>query len=116
MRIQRLELNSCAGRPRQRGTPMNRTPRIRLLALLVGGLTMAGITQNVHAQEDMDPPGRVARLSYLQGEVQIEPSGTDVWADAQLNRPLTSDDKLWVDRSSRAELQLGSAALRLNQA
>lgn len=95
---------------------MNRTPSIRLLALLVGGLTMAGITQNVAAQEDVDPPGRVARLSYLQGEVQIEPSGTDVWADAQLNRPLTSDDKLWVDRNSRAELQLGSAAFRLNQA
>jgi hypothetical protein len=36
------------------------------------------------------------------------------WVPATLNRPLTTGDQLWTEAGSRAELNLGSAALRLN--
>jgi hypothetical protein len=62
----------------------------------------------------VDPPGRVARLGYLDGDVTIAPAGTDDWADAVLNRPLTSGDRLWVEKNGRAELQIGSAAVYLD--
>lgn len=63
-----------------------------------------------------DPPDRVARLAYLQGAVSMQPAGSDDWTEAAINRPLTTGDKLWVDRSSRAELQAGSANIHVDQA
>lgn len=62
----------------------------------------------------VDPPNRVARLGYIDGEVTMAPAGTDEWADAALNRPLTSGDRLWVEKDGRAELQIGSAAVYLD--
>lgn len=61
-----------------------------------------------------DPPGRVARLSYTEGEVSVAPAGTQEWAAAVLNRPLTSEDRLWVDPNARAELQIDSATVHLD--
>ena len=66
------------------------------------------------AQDADDPPGRVARLSYLQGSVSFQPAGESDWALATINRPMTTGDKLWADEGSRAELHLGSAAIRLD--
>jgi hypothetical protein len=60
-----------------------------------------------------DPPGRVARMSYMSGSVSFRPGDVDDWAPADFNRPLTSGDHIWVDDGGRAELQIGSAALRL---
>jgi len=65
-----------------------------------------------HAQ-DADPPGRAARLSDAEGAVSLQPAGVQEWTAASLNRPLTTGDRLWSDQSSRAELDLGTAALRL---
>jgi hypothetical protein len=62
---------------------------------------------------DDDPPSRVARLSYASGQVSFSPSGTDDWVSAVTNRPITTGDKLWTDQNSRAELHIGSAAIRL---
>ena len=61
-----------------------------------------------------DPPSRVARLKYLSGEVSMQPGGVDDWATATINRPMTTADRLWTDKDSRAELHLGSAAMRMN--
>jgi hypothetical protein len=61
-----------------------------------------------------DPPSRVARLSLMEGDVSIAPAGTDEWAQAVLNRPLTSGDRIWVDGDGRAELQVGSATIHLS--
>ncbi|HJU10678.1 MAG TPA: FecR domain-containing protein, partial [Candidatus Binataceae bacterium] len=60
-----------------------------------------------------DPPSRVARLSFTSGEVSMQPGGVNDWAAAVLNRPFTTADRLWTDQSSRAELQLGGAAVRM---
>ncbi len=76
-------------------------------------LTMRATAQDQDQQDD--PPTRVARLGYLEGSVSFEPAGENDWVQAVPNRPMTTGDKLWVDKDSRAELQLGSAVIRLNE-
>ena len=61
-----------------------------------------------------DPPTRVGRLAYLEGSVSMQPAGESDWVEAVPNRPLTIGDKLWADRDSRAEIQLGIAAIRMS--
>jgi hypothetical protein len=63
--------------------------------------------------DEGDPPSRVARLSYLQGAVSLQPAGVEEWTAAERNRPLTSGDRLWTDQQSVAELDLGDSVLRL---
>ena len=65
------------------------------------------------AYPDADPPDRAARLSYLEGDVSLQPAGEEEWAAAIVNRPLTTGDKLWTDQGARAEIQVGRAAVRL---
>jgi hypothetical protein len=72
-----------------------------------------GQDQQNQQQQD-DPPSRVARLGYMEGSVSFQPAGEPDWVQAVANRPMTTGDKLWADKDSRAELQLGSAVIRLN--
>src|SRR5436190_10437493 len=60
-----------------------------------------------------DLPSRVFRLGYLDGIVSFAPAGEDQWVLAKRNRPIVTGDKLWSDSGSHAELQLGSAVIRL---
>lgn len=66
------------------------------------------------ARDPNDAPGRAAQLGYLSGTVSFQPGGVEDWTPAALNRPLTTADRLWTEAGSRAELQIGSAAIRLN--
>ena len=66
------------------------------------------------ADNDDDPPSRVARLAYTGGSVSFNPAGTDDWVTAVVNRPMTTGDKLWSDDRSRAELHLDTAVIRLS--
>src|ERR1700746_27575 len=70
-------------------------------------------TKPAVAQDDDDPPSRVARLRYANGDVSFSPAGTDDWVGATVNRPMTTGDKLWTDQGGRAELHVGSAVIRL---
>jgi hypothetical protein len=76
-------------------------------------LTFAMLAPNRVLADDDDPPSRVARLSFVQGQVSFSPAGTDDWVSAVLNRPITTGDKLWTDQGARAELHIGLAAIRL---
>ncbi len=64
-------------------------------------------------QDDQDPSGRVGRLNYSQGSVSFQPGGENDWVTAVPNRPLVTGDNLWADEDSRAEMHIGSTALRL---
>src|SRR5215831_9092272 len=75
-------------------------------------LLLAAISAMV-AGAQSDPPGRVGRLNYLAGPVSMQPAGVDDWVDANPNRPLTTGDRVWVDDRARAEIHIGSAALRM---
>ena len=63
-----------------------------------------------------EPPSRAARLGYISGTVSFSPAGQPDWVRAVVNRPLTTGDRLWADTDSRAELQVGGAAIRLGAA
>jgi len=63
--------------------------------------------------QGQDPPARVGRLNFSQGSVSFRPAGEDDWVTAVPNRPMVSGDDLWADENSRAEVHVGSAALRL---
>jgi hypothetical protein len=65
------------------------------------------------AQSEKDPPTRVARISFVEGSVSLQPGGQGDWGSAAKNRPVTIGDKLWADKDSRAELQAGTASIHL---
>ena len=87
---------------------------LNLLSLLGLALAVALFMPHRAAADDDDPPSRVARLSYISGNVSFEPAGTEDWVSAVVNRPITTGDKLWSDNGGRAELNMGSAAIRLS--
>jgi hypothetical protein len=82
-------------------------------AVLAIALAIVLPTRSV-AQDQDDPPSRVARLGYLEGSVSFQPAGESDWVGAVPNRPMSTGDQLWTDRDSRAEVQLGSAVIRLS--
>ena len=65
------------------------------------------------ADDSQNPPTRVARLSFMDGSVSMQPGGAGDWGSAAKNRPVTIGDKLWTDKDSRAELQAGQASIHL---
>jgi hypothetical protein len=103
---------------------MARNPLPALLALAALLLNGAAGAQSPAPEGDQtydesdqpigDPPDRAARLAYLSGEVSMQPAGEQEWAPAMLNRPLTTDDRLWTERGGRVEIQVGQTAVRLD--
>jgi len=87
---------------------------VKLTSLLSVALAVALSAPQRATADDDDPPSRVARLSYTHGNVSFNPAGTDDWVTAVVNRPITTGDKLWADNGSRAELNIGSAWIRLS--
>jgi hypothetical protein len=78
---------------------------------LVPALVLFGMAGQALA----DPPGRVARLSYVSGDVSMQPAGLDEWSEARINRPLITGDRIYSDRASRVELEIGAATVRLDE-
>jgi hypothetical protein len=78
------------------------------------GVLLLAIASAAGMLAQTDPPGRVGRLSYMNGAVSFRPGDIEDWVAADANRPLTTGDHLWIDEGARAELNIGSAALRLN--
>jgi hypothetical protein len=78
-------------------------------------LFTAAVLASALAVADGDPPNRAARLSYAAGTVTFQPDGEETdWAPADLNRALTTGDKLWIETGGRAEIQTINSAIRLN--
>src|SRR5713226_6589840 len=103
-----------AGRSGFRRDFVMRKQLLKLASLLSIALTVALFAPQRAAADEDDPPSRVARLSYASGTVSFNPGGTDDWVSAVVNRPITTGDKLWTDNGARAELHIGSAAIRLS--
>jgi FecR protein len=87
--------------------------RTSIFLFLVLAVSFLFASSNAALADD-DPPGRVARLNYIQGSVSFQPGGESDWVQANPNRPLTTGDNLWTDRNSRGELHIGSAVIRLS--
>ena len=79
---------------------------LALLAIFFSGLAFA------------DPPGRVARLSFVEGEVSFAPERAgkdDNWASAKTNWPITQGNRLYAATNARAEIHIGASALRISE-
>ena len=95
---------------------------LQLFAVIVTGVLLTAAFSPVAIAQDQgqdqdqdqnDPPGRVARLGHIDGSISFQPAGESEWVEATRNRPMTTGDKLWADRDSRAEVQLGSSKIDL---
>ena len=60
-----------------------------------------------------DPPARVGRLAYIDGNVSFASAPGSAWQAATQNYPLTTGNQVSAAAMARAEIQIGSAALRL---
>src|SRR5260221_2364085 len=67
-----------------------------------------------HIAQAQEPPGRVGRLAYTQGAVSVYQDPELGWDKAYVNIPITSENSIWTDRGSRAELRAGATAIRLD--
>src|SRR5271165_623908 len=92
---------------------INLKKKLNWMTALVAAAALM-LTFPVVASADEDPSGRVARIRYLQGAVSFQPAGETDWVAAVTNRPMTTGDQLWADAGSRAEVQIGSAMIRVD--
>jgi hypothetical protein len=63
-----------------------------------------------------DPPARVARLAFIEGEVSVHVDPELGWEPSRVNTHLTGENSVWTQPGARAEVRIGSIALRLAQA
>jgi len=60
---------------------------------------------------DEDSPeitARVARISFIRGDVQVKRSGENDWEDVSLNLPLVEGDQISTSTNARVEIQFDS--------
>lgn len=101
-----------------------RHPYLAALALAIAAVLPAlqactAVAAPVPAQradEAIDPPGRVGRLSEVHGQVWLYHPEEGEWIAAERNRPLTTGDRLATDGGARTEVRIGSSVLRLDGA
>lgn len=98
---------------------LNAAPGLRLLRVLATGMLAASTFAAAQVQSDVsaadpDPPARAGRISLLSGPVTFTDFRTDEEFDATLNWPITSQQRLATGRQGRAEVRIGSTAIRLD--
>src|SRR5580658_9259868 len=79
-----------------------------LLLVLLGGAACTAAPA-----DELDPPGRAARLSDVEGSQSLEPAGMPEWSAATRTPPPTPGDRVRTDRNSRAVLDLVAAVIRM---
>lgn len=62
-----------------------------------------------------DPPDRVGRISLLSGDVEFRNAVDSDGEDAAINWPVTSGNVVATGRLARAEVRIGSTAVRLEE-
>jgi hypothetical protein len=93
----------------KRALPILLTLLALLAVLQLGALAQTSETINLEDSESDDaaPATRVARLSFMDGDVSFLRAGVTEWAPAVENLPLLAGDQIYVARGARAEIQLG---------
>ena len=84
------------------------------IVLLAGCVGLAG---SVRAQPDPDDlPGRVGRVSGLDGAVWLFDDERGRWSEVWRNQAITQGDRLRLEAGSRLQLDIGSTEMRLDGA
>jgi hypothetical protein len=86
----------------------NKVNPMRFIAILVLAAAFSAGAQEV--------PGRVGRVSYLDGSVAIYQDPEVGWEQASVNAPLTSQNSLWTEPGAHAEVRVSAVAVRLDGA
>jgi len=88
-------------------------PRILTALFLLATLIASALAQSPsfeeNESEDVDdsaPVARVARLSFVEGDVSFLRAGVTEWAPVVENLPLLAGDQVYTGSGSRAEIQL----------
>jgi hypothetical protein len=84
---------------------------MRILATLLFGLVTA-LAPFAQAQ---DLPVRVGRLAHIEGRVSLYQDPEAGWELGYVNSPITSENSVWADDGSRAELRVSGTAIRLDR-
>jgi hypothetical protein len=98
---------------RKTGAPVLRKghyPWRTFLKLIIAFLATASL--GAAAQE---PPGRAGRLAFAEGSVSVYMDPDIGWEPGYVNVPITSENSVWTDVDSRAELRVSGLSLRLDE-
>lgn len=76
---------------------------IQALAQQPNGLL--AYTQDGYDEDQGGGPVRLARFSYIEGEVSWRPGEDQDWSDASVNVPFQQGTEIWLTQGSRAEVQ-----------
>jgi len=89
---------------------------LRAVGLLLAMLCAAAgsLAQTASDSDAVDPPARVGSISLLAGPVTLVDLATGSREDAALNWPVTGGWRIDTGRGGRAEVRIGSTALRLD--
>ena len=88
----------------------------KLKLVLAFGVLASLYAGPARAQDEGNPPGRAARLSFVQGNVSFQPSGETQWSQAILNYTMTTGDRIYTDQGAGAEIEVGPSTVRLSEA
>src|SRR5579863_9767735 len=80
-----------------------------VFAAVCAAATMAAAS--AFAQDD--PPPEAGRISYISGNVSIQPVTSDDWGQAYPNLPIGPGDRIFTDSDGRAEIQVGQTYIRV---
>ncbi len=83
--------------------------RLALAGLCAAVLALA--TSSSLAQDD--PPPEAGRISYISGNVSIQPVTSDDWGQAYPNLPVGPGDRIFTDSDGRVEIQVGQTYVRI---
>src|SRR5688572_33209457 len=88
-----------------RGNSM-RTFTTALFALLAAFASVA---------QAQDLPTRVGRVAHIEGRVSLYQDPESGWEKAYVNSPITSENSVWADDGSRAEVRISGMAIRVDR-
>ena len=84
---------------------------MRILATVFLGLATA-LASLAQAQ---DFPTRVGRIAHIEGRASLYQDPEAGWELAYVNSPITSENSVWTDEGSRAEVRVSGMAIRLDR-
>ena len=84
------------------------------LVLATGCVVTAPSARTDPGEDAVDPPARVGRIALLSGPVTLTDLQDGDAEAATLNWPITSQQRLSTGRLGRAEVRIGSLAIRLD--
>jgi hypothetical protein len=71
-------------------------------------------TTTFAASVSAEPPNRVGRVSLVEGNVSFFMDRSEGWKPARINFPVTSENSVWTEGASRAEVRIGPSAIRVD--